>query len=148
MTRRIRLGLTVCIAIVLGGLFPAAAQASSTTVSGAADVGTSIYSTVRYNSYVYNAVYISNFQMDHGAGGCVALYLRDRATNREIAGTGCIPGTGNVYFKMFGTGSYYIPRGSFTLDLQITGSCGGPPGCGTMHWSGVLHYNVQRALTA
>lgn len=130
MTRRIRLGFTVCIAIVLTGLFPAAAQATTTTVGGAASVGTTLYRTVRSNSFSSNTVYISNFRMPSGsAGGCEALYLRDRATNREIAGTGCIRSTGTVFFKMFGTGSDSIPKGSFTVDIQITGACGArPPG--------------------
>jgi len=123
-------------------LFPAAAQATTTTVGGAASVGTSLYPTVRNNSFSFNTVYISNFRLPFGAGGCAALYLRDRASNREIAGTGCIPGTGSVFFTMFGTGSDSIPKGSFTLDLLITGSCG-VPGCGILHWSAVLHYNIQ-----
>lgn len=141
MTRRIRLGFTVGIAIVLAGLFPATAQATTTTVSGAASLGTTLYSTVRSNTYTFNTVYISNLVFDHTAGGCNALYLRNHATNREIAGTGCITSSGNYYFKMFGTGSTDIPKGSFTLDMYISGSCGGPPGCGTMHWSAGLHYN-------
>ncbi|GGN10164.1 hypothetical protein GCM10009721_42700 [Terrabacter tumescens] len=141
MKNRLRV-VTVAIGSALAvALSPVAAQATTTTVNGAAGIGTTLYSTVRYNTYAYNRVSISNFNQDFSGGGCTYLYLRDHAANREIAGTGCIRSTGTIYFKMLSSGSTSIPKGSFTLDVQITGACGGS-GCGTMHWSSTLTYNV------
>ncbi|GGN10151.1 hypothetical protein GCM10009721_42690 [Terrabacter tumescens] len=140
----------VSIAVVSAaaiGLSPMAAQATTTTISGNAGLGTTLYSTVRSNTYAYNKVSISNFSQAGGYGGCTELFLRDRTLNREIAGTGCIDGrTGTIYFKMLANGSTAIPKGSFSLDMYMSGACGGT--CSTVSWKATLTYNVQSASPA
>jgi hypothetical protein len=125
------------IALALTVVIAQPASANQTTLTGNGYVGVvKAWDTPRTNTYSQS--YVAFQQTGNGAGGSLWLALRNTSGSTFARGQ-----SGGAWATIYNdNGNPYQPSGTFYLNSELTGACGGS-GCGLVNWSANFQWNIK-----
>lgn len=125
------------VALALAVLIAQPASANQTALTGDGYVGyVKQWDTPRTNTYAQS--YVAFQQTGNGAAGTLWLALRN--TSGSTFARGQSAGAWTTIYN--DNGNPYQPSGTFYLNSEITGACGGS-GCGLVGWSANFQWNIK-----
>lgn len=97
------------------------------------------WNTGRTNTHARNEIQFQFKSWTPGTGGYIRLGARN-GSGTQFAATNDMT-TFKTYTFYNSSGSYSLPSGTFYLNSNVTGGCGGS-GCGDQTWGGTLLWNI------